>query len=575
MKRFDLRQFKTRVCRRGVIAILTAVVLSALFAFVAFAVDTAQIVLTQTSMQNAVDAAALAASQEIVSAVHAAGNSQSSANLDSSSIAIANAKAMAEQVALANGVYIDPDQDVAFGKRVFDPQTNTWPVQWGTGPFNVVKVTARRTNNDTSAQDGQLRLNFGWAVGKSSVPLTTSATSFVESRDIVIVLDYSASMNDDSTIASFSKLGQSNVEANLDQIWNALVTANPKFNGSTKSKFPSTGFGLINSAVGTYHSSTNSDTVFTALNLGATSGGSLLYPFPQVGKTSESGAQNGIPSSSNSKSRWKAYIDYVKNHSNSSYKKKYGYRTLMDYLMINKYRNVDSEDLWRVPAYPFHAMKEATTLFCDFLDDLDFGDELGLVNFATTARTESSINEDGYVANIASNLITNDYSAINTLQRHRQAGYYDSTTGMGDGIKEGRELLASHARFGARKTMVVMTDGLTNVRPSGWSLPSSFKWSDWTDWDGNGTANFSTTNVYRQYAFWEATQAIQAGITIHTVTVGIDADDELMEAIAKAAGGIFIEVPGGTAIATVEDELLAAFSQIASRVPPPKFVTAE
>jgi Flp pilus assembly protein TadG len=575
MKRICLRQLKARVGRRGVIAVLTAVVLTGLFAFVAFAVDTAQIVLTQTQMQNAVDAAALAASQEIIAAVEAAGEAQTETNLDANSIAIENAKEMAVQVALANGVFVDPDLDVAFGKRGFDAQSQTWPIQWGATPYNVVKVTARRTNQDLSAEDGQLKLNFGWAVGKSSVPLTTSATSFVESRDIVLVLDYSASMNDDSTIGSFSKLGQANVEANLDQMWNALVAADPKFNGSAKSKFTSTGFGLINSPVGTYHSSTNSDTVFNALGLGATDGsGNLLYPFPQVGKNS-SGVQYGVPSASSSKSKWKAYIDYVKNHSNSSYKKKYGYRTLIDYLLVNKYRNSDSEDLWRTPMYPFHAMKEATTLFCDFLADLDFGDEVGLVNFATTARTETSINEDGYVADLGTDLLTNDYSAINSIQRHRQAGHYDSTTALGDGIKEGRELIVNNARFGARRTMLLITDGLANVRPSGWSLPSGFHWSDWTDWDGNGSADFSTTNKDRQYAFWEATQAIQAGITIHTVTVGIDADDELMEAIAKAAGGIWVDVPGGTTVAAMEEELLSAFSQIAAKVPPPKFVYSD
>jgi hypothetical protein len=220
-------------------------------------------------------------------------------------------------------------------------------------------------------------------------------------------------------------------------------------------------------------------------------------------------------------------------------------------------------------------MKEATTLFCDFLTELDFGDELGLVNFATTARVESSINEDGFSADVNSNLISDDYQAINSIQLHRQAGYYDSTTALGDGIKEGRELLTGNARFGARKTMLVMTDGLANVRPSGWSLPGGFSWADWTDWDGNGTANFSTSNRDRQYAFWEATQAIQAGITIHTVTVGEGADDELMDAIARASGGTWIDVPGGTTVAEMEEELRSAFSQIAARVPPPKFVYEE
>lgn len=117
-----------------------------------------------------------------------------------------------------------------------------------------------------------------------------------------------------------------------------------------------------------------------------------------------------------------------------------------------------------------------------------------------------------------------------------------------------------------------MTDGLANQRPSGWSLPSGWDWADWTDFDGDGTADYWTSDRYRQYSFYEATLAIAQGITIHTVSVGIDADDELLEVIAKASGGTWTDVPGGTSISDMEEQMLAAFSKIAARVPPPKLV---
>jgi hypothetical protein len=116
--------------------------------------------------------------------------------------------------------------------------------------------------------------------------------------------------------------------------------------------------------------------------------------------------------------------------------------------------------------------------------------------------------------------------------------------------------------------MIVMTDGQTNQKPSNWSLPASFKWKDWTDYDGNGTANYTTSDNYKKYAFWEATEAIKRGITIHTLAVGADADRDLMKAIAFAGGGTFISVPGGTSVEEMEQQLLAAFSQIAAKVPP-------
>ena len=58
-----------------------------------------------------------------------------------------------------------------FGKRIYNPATGDWSVQWGGAPFNVVKVTARRNGPDTSAPDGEFPLAFGWAIGKDSVPL--------------------------------------------------------------------------------------------------------------------------------------------------------------------------------------------------------------------------------------------------------------------------------------------------------------------------------------------------------------------------------------------------------------------
>jgi hypothetical protein len=54
--------------------------------------------------------------------------------------------------------------------------------------------------------------------------------------------------------------------------------------------------------------------------------------------------------------------------------------------------------------------------------------------------------------------------------------------------------------------------------------------------------------------------------------VGADGDRALMEAIAYAGGGIFINVPGGSTVGAMETQLRDAFKQIASKVPPAKLV---
>ncbi len=560
--------------RRGVIVVLTAFCLIAVFAFVALSVDAGRMVLTETRMQNAVDAASLAAAQEITAAVYAAGQGQGSANIDANSIAVTQAKAMAAQVAAANGVYVNPAVDVKFGKRGYNASNNTWPITWGATPFNVVQVVARRTGSNVSASDGQLPLAFGWAVGRSKVPIQTSATAFVEARDLVVVVDVSASMNDDSSLGS--SLSTSEVNGLLDGMWTALRNDNPKWPGTSTAKFPSTGFGSVNSAAGTYVSSSDTATIRSSLGLNTNVSGNRKYPFPQAGRNSD-GTPKNKPSNSASDALWDGYINYVKNLS-GTYNKKYGYRTLMSYLQDQRYDPSQSEDLWRAPHYPFHANSKGFSQFCTFLDELDFGDELGWVAYGQWAEAQTHHSDGEVSIDVSSDPITSDYQKIDNMQKRHQAGEYEGWTAMGDGILKAKELLVGaggsdhgYVRYGARPTMLVMTDGQTNQKPSGWTAPSDFKWSDYTDYDGNGSSDYSTTDANKKYAFVQAVEAIKRGITIHTLAVGSEADRDLMKAIAFAGSGIFIDVPGG-GTAQMESQLQEAFGEIASKVPPAKLV---
>ena len=66
-----------------------------------------------------------------------------------------------------------------------------------------------------------------------------------------------------------------------------------------------------------------------------------------------------------------------------------------------------------------------------------------------------------------------------------------------------------------------------------------------------------------------------AEITIHTLAVGDDADRDLMKAIAFAGNGMYINVPGGSSVEEMEQQMLDAFSQIAAKVPPAQLVYDE
>ena len=632
--------------RKGVFFVLAVICLLGAMTFVGMSVDLGMITVTKTRMQGTADAAALAAAQEIVVAVRNA-SWDSENGLDMAAVqtaAAADARAMAVYVAGINGFYINPNVDVTLGRRLLASDGVNYTETWGTGPFNCVKVDIRKNNSDQTAPDAKLPLIFAPVVGERAQSLTSSATAFIESRDIVCTLDYSASMNDDSCMSSatISRLTKAGVESNLDAIWNALVTSDVRFsNDASTKKFPSTGFGSMNSAAGTTNSSSSSQTAIEALGLYTpaqnyydnwsytTSGDNNYYktsggydyrlytqgsysgqlrrklssssswstvsqtlapgyfpaiaesaiPFPQEGKNSSTGLRLGKPSVSTSKSQWLAYADFVRTNSNlnnQGYRFKYGYRTLMVYLMESLPSNNQSEDLWRAPCYPFHGMKRGMDTFCQFMTDLSYGDNVGLVDYAVDARIETGLNEDGADAtvNLGTDLMSTRYQDINTIQRHKQAGHYSSNTATGDGIKKALELLDSNSRYGAQKAILLMTDGQPNISPSGFSLPNGWNWNALLDYDGNGSADYTTSDRDCQYALYQAKLAADNNVVVHTLCVGAGADTALLKAISKISGGYDIVVPAGTSVTAQESLLREAFGVLAGQVPPARLVVS-
>ena len=616
------RRRNLRKHRKGIVLILTCLLAPVLFGFLAYSVDTGLTSMAQTRMQNAADAAALAASQEIRAAIAAASAGEGDATIDANSIAVAEARAMAAQVAAANGVYIAPDRDVIFGRRSFDADSNSWPVTWGEAPFNTVRVEVHRDNTDRAAPDAELPLNFGTFLGKPSVALSTGASAFVEARDLVLVLDYSGSMSYDSQLRSAWSLGADAIIENQKDMFDALeanagsLTREPQYltmhsgpatspgeaeysvtfqldkvsvtsnmlidrvkleftNGnrqnfyygsSTQGEFHGTGrnygetiakcwvrSGTHSSYWGELFTDTY-DAVKAAFNLNSTP-----YPYPQ--------------------GSWNQFLDHARcndnkrNHiRNAGLERTYGGPTFVNYLLENHKSFAETPDLWKTPEYPFHAMKNGASLLLNFVNDLDFGDEVGIISYGSYARWETELNFDGYNIDIGSDPITSEYESLDLIQRHRQAAHYSNTTAMGDGINQARALLQQYARYGSRPTVLVITDGNANVAPSGWSLPADWDWDELTDYDGDGHADYTTSDRNKQYAFWEAVEGMECGYTFHTMTVGAGADRSLMEAIAFAGEGVWIDVPGGGTVESMEAQMLEAFSEIAGRVPPPTLV---
>ena len=608
--------------RRGAFIVLGFGALMGALAMVALSVDLGVVSLTRTRMQNAVDAAALAAAQEISAAIEDAsedlqGGSDVAGQIqDVNAIAETAARNMAAHVADLNGIYVDPDRDVRFGKRVYNGDTGEFEIRWDESPSNVVQVVARKDNPVKDQPDSKLKLFFSGVMGDDTAAIVTSATAFVEARDIVVVLDFSGSMNYDSQLRSdtISRLGQTAIEQNLREIWEDL--GSPSFgnmpftpdwvtvptasgvvditwrseyvdvsssNGLKKVKLyftdgSSKQWGSVSGSSGTFsRNGKRIERCMVKSNLGWEE-----VDFYDNGDIARGLGLNGVsypyPSGS-----WSDYIEYAREDSsnvyNAGYRRKFGIMTFMNYLMEKRERFSQTPVLWKTRLYPFHAVKEGTTLLTQFLAGLEFGDHLGLVSYDTYSRVEDQLN-GSYVdpadhVDIRDKPITDDYAAIDRIQRHKQAAHYYSTTNIGGGLAEATELLETSGRFGARPTIILMTDGNANVSPSGYNLPGGWDWSSMTDYDGDGSADYTTGDRHKKYAFGMAKAAIDKGYTIHTMSVGAGADRDLMRAIAFAGGGIAINIPGGSTVSEMQDQVLAAFSQIAANVPPAKLLHNE
>jgi Mg-chelatase subunit ChlD len=158
--------------RRGNIIVLTAILLVVVLAMVAFAVDVGYMSVVSNEMRNSVDAAAMAGASSL-----------------------GKGKAEAEQQALdylaKNSVgtktITSNDATVEFGK--WNAASRTFSVT-GTAP-SAVRVTATSEGHS---------LFFGRALGTDAFKTTTKAVAIYRPRDIVLVLDYSGSMNTNKAI---------------------------------------------------------------------------------------------------------------------------------------------------------------------------------------------------------------------------------------------------------------------------------------------------------------------------------------------------------------------------------------
>lgn len=557
--------------RRGTILVLTAVLMVVLLGFVAMTVDIGFIELTRTQLQSAADASALSGAMEL-------------SGIDDPALVRTNARNAVVQTAAMHragdksSVAIDPVSDITFGKLVWNGASQNYKIQWGEDqtPYNVIKVRAMRTM--AAGGDNRLPLFFAPAIGSKNADVGAEAIATFQPRDIMVVLDYSGSMNDDSCFGAISKLGRSYIESNLQTMWTQLgspvygnLTVTPQYatlkgraasgtiphidvtykrlsvdvvstlnltsarlkfsNGATQTFAGLTGKLKTLSGSGSNAGKEITNCWVISGSNASLSSGNLgeQFDFTLANIKTALGLTTPYPYPGGS---WDEYIQEVQKSNNNikaaGYRDMFGYTTWLEYLQTRRYGAGDTPDLWKTSEQPVASMKDAVGLFTDYLVEMEAEDYVGLSIYTHTNST-GAILEHGLSKNL---------SQIKSTTQQRQAGHYKSGTNISAGMKIGRDELVQHARPRAARLMVLMTDG-----------------------EANEPRDAATAKAA---VITEANSAKAAKIKILTISLGAGADKSLMQQVADITGGEHFNVPGGSSIAAVQDQLEIVFRKIAN-----------
>ena len=188
-----LRPLHLHRSRQGALLILGALFIILFCGFAAFAIDLGYIALTQAQLQNAADAAALAAVLELKDA---GGMSRAEIRQKALDEAL---KAASFNQADGRTVVLDPTQ-IVFGNRHYDSTVNGFVTVFEPDPavenlpLNAIDV--RVVYGDESGDRRQLALFFAPVIDIKNATVSGVSRAHLTPRDLAFVIDISNSMND-------------------------------------------------------------------------------------------------------------------------------------------------------------------------------------------------------------------------------------------------------------------------------------------------------------------------------------------------------------------------------------------
>lgn len=511
--------------RRGVAVFLVLIVIPVMLGFAALTVDVGIMYNSRTDLQNAADAAALAATNVL-------GDDRSSAG-------VARARQAAIDIVnqhynLGRNLKIGPD-DVVFGRIDFNAEATRYDFV----PTNLFPDSVRiNVRASKGSSNGPIPLAFAAIFGKHTADIDASALAgLTGARDVAIVIDLSGSMKFDSELRFYRVTDT----INMRDVWCALDGPKPSPNYRpgpedqteyrydtgpafgimdtwgdpiTKSYDPSTDPGLWyipNNAACSISAITSSLTArgYTSSQRNTIMNSTSSTTWPNrvavmTGLAEWKPSSSSDTSVSSSELKWAAYPSWRKSWTwqeyidwstgtnnrlvteNSKFKFRFGVKTFVQFILDRRYAFSES-DLSGTPVQPMQSIKDGVQVLVEGMRSFDHA---SLIVFATTARKEINLNSD--LQKVSDRLFA------------MQPNYYDSNTNIGDGLRLAiQEVTSSRARKNARPMIILMSDGVSNAGPDEISV---------------------------------AQEAVDAGIPVYTISVGAGADRSVLQKIAEMTG---------------------------------------
>ena len=559
--------------RKGNIILMSAWVLVMAFAFAAFTIDIGYVALSKAELQAAIDAATLAGAMELDSN----GNQSDVANAVKDAV---EEIAALNSVATWDGLLLDRDADIELGRREWDAANQTFVFAFGPDatPYNIVRVTGRYdyVSTENGIVDRRIPVFFAPAINTDKVTMKLSSVATFQPRDVMLVQDYSGSMNDDTEFKSANALGIDSITTAVTNMWTAL--GSPAYGSmpftpdwltvggvpeDTESGIPHVEveyrgdevhvtstlpltkvvlrdkngnyetFNNLSGLTGTFADDRQIRRVWVLSGSNAVlngTGNGEQFDFYDDDIEEYLGLDAvSYPHPSGS---WSDFINYVNTSGNvntAGFRYQYATMCLINYWNEKRANYSQTPGLWVCPTQPLEAAKNASDELINYIQEVSADDRLGLSIYTHTSNA-GAILESG---------LTSDLEAVRPLYRQRQASHYDAMTNIGAGMKIAREELEANARPNAFRMMVLLTDGVAN-QPSGYA---------------------------EAYAITQANLCDDAEIRVMTISLGLSADTALMQQIADITGGKHFNVPGGGTIEEYESQLKEVFREIAADRP--------